>query len=363
MKNYLLILGFILPIIACAPTKDLEIKEVDVVLSKGSEEIVLLEDVFNIEDMIQLETSPECMISYIKRLEYYNDCYYILDNNIQQTVLVFDAQGHFMHKIGRLGHGKGEYITIVDFAIDREEKRIIMLSRNSLVLVYKLDGTFLFKKELDKSLFWNLTSNAHNLIFSTNNLTYTSGENAYLFYEFDKGLRLRRKFYPVLSEQMYAISAIPSKLYTLNNEFIYTDMYSHKSFLINQLGEIETCYNFQFKNPMPQRNFQNNDIFMAEQLKFDYLLDNMLLSKNIITFFYQDGKSRIAIADKSGNVLLNKVYGGIIPKFYFSDGDKIITAINAFDLKRMSEYSNLPRRGITIMPENNYVIATLKPHL
>ena len=96
------------------------VNEITINVSETSNDAALLTDVFEVDDLIQLESSPECIISSIKRIQYFKGCYYILDKSRQKCVLVFDLQGHFIRKIGALGHGKGEYATIEDFAVDEE---------------------------------------------------------------------------------------------------------------------------------------------------------------------------------------------------------------------------------------------------
>ena len=342
-------------------TGEPEIRKID--LSTTNDEYALYENIYETKEVIPLESKPECMIKSIRRILPFQGNYYVfvLDGKNQECVLVFDSEGHYLHKIGTYGHGHGEYATIKDFCIDEEGKRVIILSANSTVYVYQLDGKFLFTKVLDKSLLWSIAANSEGFLLSSNHQTYTTGENAFLFYQFDKDFNLKKKTGAVLPEQMYAPWLITVKLCTLQDKYVYHDAFTFKTSLLSSSADPETCYDFQFANPMPQKSFTDGNTFMAEQMNYDYLLDNVMLNDRIITFYVQNGKCRVSIADKSGNNLLNKLYGGMIPNAYYSDGEYVLTAFSAHNILQMKEWGFIKQNDTTIEPEDNLVILRLKP--
>ena len=54
-----------------------------------------------------------------------DDYIVVMDSEITETVLVFDKEGRFLHRIGQIGQGPGEYIDITDSSIDFEKKKSI----------------------------------------------------------------------------------------------------------------------------------------------------------------------------------------------------------------------------------------------
>lgn len=56
---------------------------------------------------IPLETTQDCYIDEIQKIEYYNSNYYIWDYN---KILKFNSQGKFVCKIGNRGNGPEEYL-------------------------------------------------------------------------------------------------------------------------------------------------------------------------------------------------------------------------------------------------------------
>ena len=138
-------------------------------------------------------------------------------------------------------------------------------------------------------------------------------------------------------------------------------MYTHKTYLFDQSANIDTCHNFRFINPMPIEDFTDTNVFMDKQSEYDYLLDNVVLDGNMITFFFQDGNTHVSISDKSGEILMNKAFYGVLPNFYFSDRDEIFTAFNAYEYIIMSEDGLLPQSDKNIGLDDNFLIVKLRP--
>lgn len=112
------------------PKNKLETKKIHVV-----PENISLEPLLNNTSYTLLETKQQNLISKIKKLLVHNDNYYLLDASGKQ-VLVFDRLGRFLHQLNREGKGPGEYLSIDDFSIDRENEMLVVLSahQNKLFL-------------------------------------------------------------------------------------------------------------------------------------------------------------------------------------------------------------------------------------
>lgn len=115
-----------------------------------------------------------------------NTCLSVADNNYfvysRTSVYRFDAKGKCQAVIGRLGHGRGEYSEARDVAIDKKERKVIVLGEQS-VYVYDYDGKFVSKHSIDipansicrtSSHYWFSTGN--NTSYSTNALFRTNLE-------------------------------------------------------------------------------------------------------------------------------------------------------------------------------------------
>ena len=114
-------------------------------------------NVFSDINVIQLETSEDFLINQIRRLVYYDDRYYILDERSQQ-IFCFDKRGHFVFMINSKGKGPGEYHYITDIAIDRNNNQLVVLDPVvQRVHFFDLEGGFLSSRNIkdDKVLALN----------------------------------------------------------------------------------------------------------------------------------------------------------------------------------------------------------------
>ena len=84
------------------------------------ENIVKLSDIADTVTFIPLETKEESRLGSIDKLILENGNYIIVDKQLASAVFVFDQRGKFLHKIGRKGKAKNEYIELTDAAVDND---------------------------------------------------------------------------------------------------------------------------------------------------------------------------------------------------------------------------------------------------
>lgn len=86
-----------------------------------------------------LDTITEALLGDIDKLKVYDNKIVVLDRNIAKQILVFDANGKFLHPIGRLGHAAGEYVNPQDFTYSKNDDILYVLdTRLKKVLLYQL---------------------------------------------------------------------------------------------------------------------------------------------------------------------------------------------------------------------------------
>jgi len=103
--------------------------------------------------IIPLETKKSCLIGAIDQIQVVDNYILIMDAVIANSLYVFDREGHFIRKIGGVGQGPGEYVSIFDFTIDRENKTVYILDgRWPRILKYDLaTGKFIQKIEFERN--------------------------------------------------------------------------------------------------------------------------------------------------------------------------------------------------------------------
>lgn len=152
MKKCFLILPVLLIVAACSSSiKQEEGKNVLKVKLEKTE--VSLKDLFSKIEVIPLETNDTALMDHIHRVREVNGKYYILSEEYPGfsyiTTMVFDAEGNFLHTIGKKGQGPGEYPWLIyDMAIDADKNLIYMFSPDGKFYLYRLDGSFVRKMEI-----------------------------------------------------------------------------------------------------------------------------------------------------------------------------------------------------------------------
>ena len=101
-------------------------------------------DLFNSYSIIPLETSANNLIGKIDEIEFHNDTMIILDRNISKSISLYDENGKYIRKIGKLGKGSGEYVKPISICVNHKEKSIIILCESlKKVIYYTMQGQFL----------------------------------------------------------------------------------------------------------------------------------------------------------------------------------------------------------------------------
>lgn len=104
-------------------------------------------DIFSHMELIPLETNDSCLLININKLVQFQEALYIFDAQ-RPALYVFDPAGNFIRQIAKKGNGPGEYQLIYDFALDKKQNQIILLSPYGFIQSYSLEGDFIEKKVL-----------------------------------------------------------------------------------------------------------------------------------------------------------------------------------------------------------------------
>ena len=134
---------------------------------------------------IVLEANEECLIGDFNELQVFDGYLFLLDKRKANSLFVFDMEGNFVRKIGKIGSGPGEYMKVFDFTLDKEKKHIFLLDRPNRIHKYAFDGTYLFTLSLPIEEN-NLTFIQHydGLIYATT-IAWRSSKDDYLLLKID----------------------------------------------------------------------------------------------------------------------------------------------------------------------------------
>ncbi|CAM2006429.1 6-bladed beta-propeller [Acanthopleuribacter pedis] len=107
-----------------------------------------LEDIFNIQKAIKLETHEHALIGRINKVKIAEKTRNIVvgDYYSSSAIFIFDKDGAFIRRVGQKGPGPGEYRQLTDFSINEKEELFLLADRT--VLKYSPTGKFIGKKSL-----------------------------------------------------------------------------------------------------------------------------------------------------------------------------------------------------------------------
>lgn len=310
-------------------------------------------DLFEVSDVICLETTDESLLARVSKVVSYKNEYYLLDRS-QKRLYVFDGNGHYMRCIGAVGDGPGEYVHLSDFTIDEENGRVAILDAPSNIYLYDLQGNFLESKRLDKSMFRSIMSNKDGFVCTTNYSTYTEGDNAYLIYRFDKNFNLMGKGIEALPLQMAFPSFVPAILQECDEKTYYIDSYLNKIYCVGD--SVSTPYQIAFELPISYRIYSDTQGFMQNYQKYDFLMAAFITPRAIALAYIHDKRYFVAKFDREGKSLVNTWYKGRFPTLYPSPDGTLCMYMNAPDyLSYWKNYVSLSP-DIRLTEEDNGLI-------
>ncbi len=104
---------------------DAEIIDVGKVFSENK--LIKLSDVVDKVKYIPLESNKECLIGNVSKVFFSKNRIFVLDSWHSKTLFVFDKDGKYINKIGKVGRGPGEYMLPLDFEVDESRKKVFIM--------------------------------------------------------------------------------------------------------------------------------------------------------------------------------------------------------------------------------------------
>jgi hypothetical protein len=101
---------------------------------------------------VKLETSDNCLIKSIIKIELLKDTIVLLDDN--KKIFVFDNDGKFLNQIGGIGAGPDEQLTITDFYLDWKLHRVNVFDLfKSTIFSYSINGNLIERIKVKEKTF------------------------------------------------------------------------------------------------------------------------------------------------------------------------------------------------------------------
>lgn len=179
-----LLLLFSLLLVACKNASVNDTAAVITLDNTGNQ--LTADDIISVDRWVELATVDEALISNVRRFSVAGNRYYILDGH-ESKVLIFNNDGSFAGRVGQKGNGPGEYPYVYDFTVNSDSRQIIILSNQSTVYVYDLQGTFIKRHKLTDGELSDIVYHDGRYVATTAYSSYPpgEGESCRLLYEFD----------------------------------------------------------------------------------------------------------------------------------------------------------------------------------
>jgi hypothetical protein len=266
-------------------------------------------DVFHTSEFIDssyfipLETSERCLIKLINKVVFTYEYIFILDRQGNNKVLVFNKTGQFMHTIGEVGNGPGEYLLLYDFCIDTTAQEVYLLCDRNIVNCYTYGGNFLKKSSLigfDGA--WKLERFEDYFYFMVDQLF------SYNLVVTDTAMKIVSKFFPF--EEVGENFVIPVQpLQKTPSGIQYTRYLDDCVYEIKGKSDVSAPYEMNFGKT--KMNFQKIKNYTREECRaksnesrgdLKYFVRN---TNYIISFYYDKLSSAIAIYNRKSRSSAN----------------------------------------------------------
>lgn len=187
------------PTLSVADKKPKEYKIMDV--SKGS-----IYDNIDSITFIPLETTDKSLIGKVSEIKIIDEKIYVCDNMQSQTIFVFDKKGHYLHKIGQIGHGKQEFLQIFSYWFHDQFVDFLDCLQWKVVR-YDLDGQYIKTIDLSSvmgcSRFIEYEKNKYLLVYQR-----YSEEHPYRFVYTDSLFNIEQTAFPFEHTRDMAVGSV-----------------------------------------------------------------------------------------------------------------------------------------------------------
>lgn len=197
---------------------------------KKSKPTKKFKDIFEITNVIKLQSEKNSFIATLSRLVFVKDKIFVVDKKYT-SIKVFDEEGGFLKDIVKIGQGPGEFTKIFDAEYFQSDNSILVYSNDDMKFgSFDLDGKLIYEKRIPFYAYYFTKINKDSTFFFVN---YNSGEyndeNNLLLT--DDNFKILDKYFPY--KRNFAVSSSGS-LIKSNEGIFYNDAY---------VGDI-----YQFKN-------------------------------------------------------------------------------------------------------------------
>lgn len=306
-----------------------------------------IDDWFEFIELIPLASTDETLMKEASKMIKFDNNYYILDN-WQHIVFAFDSLGNFVNSTKQLkGNGPNEYVSLVDFDIDRVNGNLHILDVVSQkIRIYDNQMSFVNNYNVDKKLlplqYFKYLKDDFYVFYCP---TRKKGEYVLKLYGAGREKVLKKEIPTIIEEADYLPNTLYSPFYEFNECLFFTQKYPNNELLkidVENLS-VEKYLQYDFK----EHTFNLKDI-------------KYLKSKNLddyVNYVEDNNKNKAFIFNKCEN---NKYY---IISVYYKHLIFIIRYDKATEQYKaiVNDYTRNGSLGRPILLDNDYYYSVINP--
>lgn len=362
--RFIMLIMITMLVVSCRTGSDKDTNGTHIVALSPTEDIIKSTDVMEITGWKALNSDSVPYIGIPSKLECMDGDFYILTKKPQQCVYRFSPDGNLLSIIGQTGNGEGEYTHAHDFTIDPDQHKILILSDNSLVFVYDINGQYIETKKLSDNLICSIQSADSGIYGTSGYADITASGSNHLIYRFDRDLKEIGKWIE------YDEVKLPPFSITFRNPFLsngrelyFLDNLALDLYDLSRRQDIgKPLISFKLSNPMPENIFGDTMKFMEMQGKYNWIMNAMATESSFIFAYIYDGHYSITQTDRNGNMIRSGKFDGMLPlECHAAKGDTVYSVITSdlyHGLWQKQEGINQPDFNV---PDNSILLMEWQP--
>lgn len=243
---------------------------------------------------VKLETNDSCLIGNIFDV-HYTGKYIIIESD--NSILFFDNEGRFSHKIYRQGSGPEEYISMSSAFISSKENTVYILdARKKQIIQYDFNGTF--KQQMPLPPYWIIDMqqlNDSTWILYRGNQSSADNKNKFITYN-SRTQEWGNGFYPIADNKSKFLHIHTTNFGSCGEELLFAEFYNDTIYHLTESG-CSPLYYFDFgTDKIPSSymtaDYQNIAEFQQRIMSnnFVYGMGTLINLPNSLLLSYYAGK-------------------------------------------------------------------------
>ena len=310
MKSYisiLIVLFFIVSVISCSTEKNVtwEVKPIEFVASETSfNDTTFLSNM----KMIRLENKgSQSVVNHISKIFEIDNLLCIFDKALNQ-ITVFDSDGQFVKAINRTGHGRGEYLRLIDVTYDSTNNELLCLAEPSSIIHYTLDGTYIRTDKLDDFYTDICCDKSYIYLYHS---TYADAKTPeYTISCINKSDGSVKELL-TFTEEYAPFCSIGSKMFANGGSIAFARKFDDNIYYVSN-GSIDSCFSMKMKSyAFPEKKltkqYDCGELYeLCHKEKLIYMITNLVQGKSI--FMFSSNLNGIHVAQLSSGLCRDYSY-------------------------------------------------------